>query len=145
MGKDDAGKAARRGTVELEGDLLRADFLFARLAKMAMRGDPSADGGLFRFRLRLHEEGSEGVVGGDLGEQRRVGRYGVGGLAVDDQIDQRGADLARVGLRPKETELAVDVADFDGEAGGDCHRRRQTAWSGARSSSAWRGPQDPAG
>ena len=97
------------------------------------------------FRLRLHEKGTEGVVGGDFGEQRRVGRHGAGGLAVDDQIDQRGADLARVGLRPKETELAVDVADFDGEAGGDCHRRRQTAWSGARSSSAWRGPQDPAG
>ena len=68
MGKDDVGQAARRGTVELEGDLLRADFLFARLAQMAMRGDPGADGGLFRFRLRLHKEGAEGVVGGDGGE-----------------------------------------------------------------------------
>ena len=119
VGKDDAGQAARGGSVELEGDLLRANLLFARFAQMAVRRDPGVHTGLVRFRIGLHEECAKGVVGRDFREQGRVGRDGVGRLAVDDEIDERGTNFARVGLLPQSAELPVDLTDFDREARGN--------------------------
>jgi len=84
---------------------------------MAMGGDPSAGTGSLGFRVGLHEQGAEGVVRRDVGEQRCVGRDGVGCFAVDDEIDERSADLARVGLFPQLAELTVDGSDLDGKPG----------------------------
>ena len=88
VGEDDAGQATGGGPVELERELFGTDFFFARFAQMAVGGDPRVDAGSFGVRLSLHEERAEGVVGGDRGEQRGVGRDGVGRFAVDDQVDE---------------------------------------------------------
>lgn len=112
MGEDDIADEGAAVVGDEESDLFGADRFLAGAVELAMGGDPGADLGVGFFGEGGDEDGAAGVICGDFLDRLDVRLDGVGGFAVEGEVDEGGACGSIIDF-PEFFEFAVDLGDGD--------------------------------
>src|SRR5437870_10940514 len=113
MGKDNTRQEFYAWTFQRERKLLRTNLFVPGATDVAVCVDPGFDPVLFRVSIRPDHERATGMVLRDPRDQLRVFLKRTRLLAINGEIDQRGAGHGAFALPPELFQLLVDLADLN--------------------------------